>query len=231
MAARTNAKRNSKFGKKQQLQLLRLITYIGALIPLAWIALDFFMDNLGSDPIRELTLRTGYPALVLLVLSLACTPLSMLGWKVILPLRKPLGLYSFMYVCLHLSIFIFSYGYFGQAIEWLFVWQEATQRRYALVGSLAFLILLPLALTSTNWAQRKMGKNWKRLHRLVYVAAVLAIVHYVWLVKGNYTNPILWGSILAIFLLMRIPPIKERIVSWRKSLTPGKKRTPKERTA
>lgn len=234
MTTATKKRNNKRFSNKQQLQILRILTHVGALFPLAWIAFDFVTNNLGADPLRELTLRTGYPALVLLILSLACTPLSMLGWKVVLPLRKPLGLYSFLYVFIHLGIFVFSYGYFGQAIDWLFVWQEATQRRYALVGSLAFLILLPLALTSTNWAMRKLGKNWKRLHRLVYVAAVLAIAHYVWLVKGNYTYPIIWGSILGVFLLMRVPPVKERIVSLRKSLFSSgskKKRSPKEQTA
>lgn len=227
----TTSKRNdSKFSKKQQLQLLRIITHMGALVPLALLIWDFYTSNLGADPIRELTFRTGKPALILLVLSLACTPLSILGWKVILPLRKPLGLYSFMYVCLHLAVFIFSYGYFGQAIEWVYVWQEATQRRYAFVGSLAFLILLPLALTSTNWAMRKLGKNWKRLHRAVYVAAVLAIIHYFWLVKGNYGQPILFAVILGVLFLIRVPVVKEQITTWRKRLMPNA-RSRKERTA
>jgi sulfoxide reductase heme-binding subunit YedZ len=207
---------SSKFSKKQQLQLLRIVTHIGALLPLLLLIIDFYTNDLGADPIRELTFRTGKPAIILLILSLACTPLSIVGWKIILPLRKPLGLYSFMYVCFHLGIFVFSYGYFGQAIEWLYVWQEATQRRYAVVGLLAFLILLPLALTSTNWAMRKLGKNWKRLHRLVYVAAVLAVVHYFWLIKGDYGQPILFAVILGLLFLIRTPPVKERLTNWRK---------------
>lgn len=231
MTTAKTKRNNSKFSKKQQLQLLRAITHIGSLIPLALLIFDFYTNNLGADPIRELTFRTGKPALILLVLSLACTPLSILGWKVILPLRKPLGLYSFLYVCLHLSIFVFSYGYFGQAIEWFYVWQEATQRRYAVVGLLAFLILLPLALTSTNWAMRKLGKNWKRLHRLVYAAAVLAIIHYFWLVKGDYGQPILFAAILGLLFLMRTPPVKERLTSWRKRLTTSSRPQKKERTA
>lgn len=201
--------------KKRQLTILRWITHIGALIPLAWLYIDYYTYNLGADEIRTAILRTGKPALVLLVLSLTVTPLAVVtGWNIIRPLRKPLGLYSFLYVAIHLSIFaIIDYG-----LDLRVVWEEIVLRRYALVGFLAFLILLPLALTSTSWAQRKLGKNWKKLHRLVYVAAVLAIIHYIWLVKGDLGDPLLYAGILAILLALRIDPIKRRVAAWRKRL-------------
>lgn len=204
-------------GKKQQLQYLRLATHIGALIPLAFMGWLIASGNLSADPLRELTFRTGKTAIILLTLSLACTPLSILGWKVVLPLRKPLGLYAFGYATLHFGIFIFSYGYFGDHIAWGAVWQEATQRRYAIVGLAAFILLIPLAATSFNWAMRKLGKRWKPLHRLVYLIAILVIIHYYWLVKGDYAEPILFTIILAILFAIRLPPIKNKITAWHKA--------------
>lgn len=201
--------------KKQQLTGLRLITHIGALLPLLLLYIDYYTYNLGADEIRAAILRTGKPALILLVLSLAVTPLAVVtGWNIIRPLRKPLGLYAFLYVSLHLSIFaIIDYGF-----DLRTVWQEIILRRYALVGFAAFLILVPLALTSTKWAQRKMGKNWKKLHQLVYLAAVLAIIHYIWLVKGDLGDPLLYAGILTILLGMRLGPIRDKITKWRKGL-------------
>ena len=202
---------------KQQLQWLRLLTHGGALIPLAMMGWDFYANQLGPEPIRELTLRTGTAALILLFLSLTCTPLATLtGWKVVLPLRKPLGLYSFLYVCLHLLIFTISYGYVSGLFQWQYVWEEALFRRYALVGLLSFLILLPLAATSTKFAMRKMGKRWKQLHRLVYVAAVLAVIHFFWLIKlATYDEPLIYAVLLAILFALRLPPVRQRLVAWR----------------
>lgn len=205
----------NKLNKKQQLLTLRIITHVGALIPLIWLYSDYFFYRLGADEIREAILRTGKPALVLLVISLAITPLNTLfGWKILLPLRKPLGLYSFMYVAIHLSIFaIIDYG-----LQLQVVWEEIVLRRYALAGFFAFLILLPLALTSTKWAQRKLGKRWKKLHRWVYLAGLLAVIHYIWLVKQNYQEPLIYAAILISLLALRIPSIKKAVASWRRQL-------------
>jgi sulfoxide reductase heme-binding subunit YedZ len=203
--------------KKKQLQLLRILTHVGSLIPLAVMAWDFYFQQLGPEPIRELTFRTGKTALILLFLSLACTPVSTLGWKIILPLRKPLGLYGFLYVCFHLAIFVVSYGVVSNMLQRQYVWEEALFRRYAVVGLIAFALLVPLAATSTNWAMRKMGKNWKRLHRLVYVVAILAVIHYFWLAKlSEYNKPIFYAVILAVLFLFRLPPVRQRLLAWRK---------------
>lgn len=196
----------------KQAHVLKAITHIGALLPLVLLLWDFWWGYLSADPIREAILRTGKPALILLLLSLACTPLNTLfGWRQLLPLRKPLGLYAFFYVCLHLSIFIFlDYG-----LNWTLLREDLFEKRFALAGLASFLILLPLAATSSRWAMRKLGKNWKRLHRFVYLAAILAVVHYLWLVKADYAQPILFAVILALLLLLRLKPIRQWAVNRR----------------
>lgn len=210
---------NINLDKKQRINLLKVATHVGSLIPLAWLIFDFYTFNLGADELRAGLFRTGKPALYLLVISLAITPLNLLfGWKVLLPLRKPLGLYSFLYVALHLIIFSIGYGLVGSNFVPSLIWEEIIFRRYALAGFASFLILVPLAATSTKWAMRKLGKNWKKLHRLVYLAAILGVVHYVWLIKNDYTQPALIGAALAIFLLLRLDPIKRWVRQQRKRL-------------
>ncbi len=218
--------------KKQQLQILRVIVHTAALIPLIWMLYDWWSYQIGPDCsalyptctnwIRDITLRTGMSALILLTLSLACTPLSLLtGWRLVVPLRKPLGLYTFFYVCLHLSIFVFLD--YGGDLAW--IWEELTMRRYAIAGMAAFALLVPLAATSTNWAQRKLGgQNWKRLHQLVYLIAGLALLHYFWLVKESYTWPIFFGVIIGVLLLMRLPVVKKAINLLRLNQSKGQRR-------
>jgi methionine sulfoxide reductase heme-binding subunit len=187
-------------------RLLKIATHVGALIPLALLLWDYTNNQLGADPVREITLRTGKTALILLVLSLACTPANLLlGWKQALPLRRPLGLYAFLYVCLHLLTFI----WLDYMLEWNLIVAGILEQRYVVVGFIAFLLLLPLALTSTRWAMRRLGKNWKRLHQLVYVAVILALIHFFWLVKNVYTQPITFAFIVALLLLARVRPIRQ----------------------
>ena len=181
---------------------LRIATHIGAWIPLAVLIWDFANDNLTANPIQEATFRTGKTALILLLLALACTPLNtLLGWKRLLPLRRPLGLYAFFYVCVHLLIFaLVDYG-----LDWELIQQAIVEKRYVLVGFAAFLLLLPLAITSTKGWMRRLGKGWKQLHRLVYLAVSLAIVHFVWLVKADIREPLAYGAIVAALLILRLP--------------------------
>jgi len=172
-----------------------------ALLPLALLVLDAITGRLSANPIQDMTLRTGKAALALLMLSLACTPLNrLLGWTWAMALRKPLGLYSFLYVCLHLLVFAVAdyrldLGLIGQAIA---------EKRYVLAGLASFALLLPLALTSTRGAMRRLGRWWRRLHRLVYAAAALAVLHYLWLAKV-WREPALWGAVLIVLLLARLP--------------------------
>ncbi len=199
----------------------QISVHILALIPLAKMIWDFWFDNLTVNPIQELTFRTGWYALFILVLSLACTPANTLfGLRQALALRKPLGLYGFMYVSLHLLVFIgLDYGF-----SWRWIWEEALEKRFVLVGFASFLLLLPLAITSTKGWQRRLKKNWKRLHRLAYVAVPLGVVHFLWLVKADYREPLAFGVFLAALLLVRVPPIKRQITKWRRGMGSGQKK-------
>ena len=204
---------NNKLSKKQQLNVLKVITHVGALIPLVWLYIDYYTYNLGVEEINAAILRTGYPAIFLLVLSLIVTPLNTLfGWSILGPLRKPLGLYAFLYAFLHVLIFIaLDYG-----LDWGAFITEITSRWYAIVGFLSFIIMVPLAATSTKWAQRKLGKRWKTLHKAVYASAILAVVHYFLQARNDYNYPIAFAVALTVFLVLRFDVIKSRIVAYRK---------------
>lgn len=192
---------------------LQVLAHLGALFPLAWLAWDYFQGNFSVNPIQDITLRTGKPALVLLVLSLACTPANtLLGWRQAISIRRALGLYAFFYASIHFFIFIgLDYGF-----DWELMRLEILEKPYVWVGVSALSILLLLALTSTKGWKKRLGKNWKRLHRLVYPAAVLVIVHYAWVKKGNILalqgdilQPIAFGALVGFLLLIRTPPVKK----------------------
>ncbi|GAB4215913.1 MAG: hypothetical protein OHK0022_56390 [Roseiflexaceae bacterium] len=205
--------RNSKL-KTQNPKLLaiRVAAHIGSLIPLAVMVWLYFTNGLSANPIQDLTFRTGKTALILLVLSLACTPANrLLGWKPAQVLRRPLGLYAFLYAVLHLLIFaVLDYG-----LDWSLIAQTVAEKWYIIVGFAAFLLLLPLAFTSTKGWQRRLGKRWTLLHRLVYLAAPLAVLHFVLLVKADVREPLLYGAALALLLALRLPPVKRALARLR----------------
>ena len=197
--------RNAKEMKRRRFHPLQIITYIAVWVPLAVLLWDFMQGNLGPDIIREATLRTGKTALTLLVLSLACTPLStILNYKPLLKLRRPLGLYSFMYASIHFAIFIGVDYFFDLAL----IKEALLEKRFAIVGLTTGLILLVLAITSTQGWKRRLKKRWVQLHKLAYVAGFLATVHYVWLVKQGVVQPWIWMGVVLILLLARVPPVK-----------------------
>ncbi len=183
-----------------------------ALAPLALLVWDALTGGLTVNPIQDLTQRTGYTAVILLILSLSCTPLSIVsGWKRIIALRRPLGLYGFLYATLHMLVFAaLDFG-----LNLTLIIQEIAEKRYILVGLLALLILLPLALTSTKGWQRRLGRNWKRLHRLAYLATPLALVHYAWAQKSDIRQPLLLGAAVVLLLILRFPPLRRRVETWR----------------
>lgn len=191
---------------------LRILVHIGALLPLAVLVWDYWQGGLSVNPIQDVTLRTGKYALILLVLSLACTPInSVFGYKPVLRLRRPLGLYAFMYVAIHLLIFVgLDYGF-----DLALIREAILEKRYALVGFTAFLILLPLVVTSTKGWMRRLGRLWKRLHRWVYLAALLAVLHFVWLVKSDIREPLLFGAVVVILLVLRIPRVRRSVSYFR----------------
>ena len=194
---------------------LPVVTHIGSLLPLASLAWKFFHDQLTANPIQYITFRTGKAALVLLILSLACTPLSTIfGLRQLIELRKPLGLYAFTYASLHFLTFVgLDYQFDPQLLQ-----EAILKKRYALVGFAAFLCLLPLAITSTKGWMRRLGRKWKRLHRLIYLAGILVIIHFVWLVKSDIREPLAYGAVVVLLLCLRLTPVKKALVKFRESL-------------
>ena len=181
---------------------------------------DFTHGNLTANPIREVQLRTGASAINLLMLSLACTPINILtGFRPVLLLRRPLGIYAFFYALLHFINFIGIDYSFNFAL----IREDLFEKRYAIAGFASFILLLPLAITSIKRLRQGLGKNWQRLHWLVYLAATLAIVHYIWQTKTNIRLPLTYGGILVILLAIRLPLVRNfanRHFKWLNRTTP-----------
>jgi len=186
-------------------QWFPILVHIGCLLPIPWLLLDAYLGHLTADPIRASILRTGKIALELLVLSLACTPLNTIfGFSPALRVRRALGDYSFLYVCLHFAIFIsLDYGFYFQYIIVELI------KPYALVGLIAGLLLIPLVITSFPPWQARLGKNWKRLHNLVYLINILSALHFILVVKQGVTEPYLWMILIIFLLMLRLPPIRK----------------------
>ena len=191
---------------------LLILTHFGALLPLARLIWNFFHDQLTANPIQYITFQTGKSALVLLVLALACTPLNtVFGFRQAVGLRKSLGLYAFLYATFHFLTFVgLDYGFDPSLLK-----EAIFKKRYALVGFAAFLALLPLAITSTRGWMRRLGKNWKRLHRLIYLAALLAVIHFVWLVKSDVREPLAYGAVVVLLLVLRLKTVRRALVDLR----------------
>lgn len=198
---------------KLKLTPLRIAIHVIGIFPLARLLYKFFMNDLTINPIQYLEQQTGLAAVTILVLSLATTPMRILfNWRQPTKHRRALGLYAFFYALLHVTIFVaVDYGF---NLDLLF---EATfEKRYTLVGSIAFILLLALAVTSFTWWMRKLGKNWKRLHKVIYIIAPLVIIHFAWSLKGDIfklqgdvIKPLIYGIIVILLLVVRIPPVKK----------------------
>ncbi|MEE3328832.1 MAG: protein-methionine-sulfoxide reductase heme-binding subunit MsrQ [Myxococcota bacterium] len=172
------------------------------LIPLAALTWAFATQQLGSDPVETLTHETGEWALRLLILTLCVTPLrQFFGWHQLAPCRRTLGLMCFLYASLHFATYLtFDLGWnFSDLAE------EIKERPYVTLGFAAFVILVPLALTSTRRSIKRLGRNWRKLHRWVYLALVLAVLHFIWLVKADLREPLVYAGIAALVLAWRIP--------------------------
>lgn len=194
-----------------------LAVNLAVAMPLLLLGWDWIFDNLSVNPVDDFTDRTGKAAIVILMLSLACTPANtVFGFRRGLTVRKALGLWAFAYAALHLLVFIgLDYGF-----SWDLIFQDALLgKQFIIAGFIALLILTPLAITSTRGWMRRLGKNWKRLHQLVYAAGVLAVIHFLLLVKADRTEPLIYAAILSVLLLLRVPWIRKSIVAWRKQLT------------
>lgn len=181
--------------------LLKTLTFVLCLLPLGYYGWGFWQDALGANPIEAVTRGMGTWTLNLLLVTLAVTPLRKLtGWNMALRLRRMLGLFCFFYACLHLT----TYLWFDQFFDWGEIAQDILKRPFITVGMAAFVLLIPLAATSSNWAIRQLGgRRWQALHRSVYAIAILAVLHYSWLVKADQAQPLLYGGILALLLGIR----------------------------
>lgn len=177
------------------------LTAVAAATPLAVLIARFFADVLDANPIEEITHFTGEWTLRLLLLSLAVTPARrLLRVPALAPMRRTLGLAAFGYASLHL----FTYVALDQGFAWAFLLEDVSERRFVTAGFAAFLCLVPLAMTSTRRAQRHLGRRWQKLHRLVYVAAILGVIHYFWLVKADLLPPLVYACVLAVLLATRL---------------------------
>ena len=205
-------KKKMKLDRKAKREILRIGAHIGSLSMLAALIWRYYANDLGADPVRELLLQTGEWSLALLVLSLAITPVVMLtGWKLIMPWRRIFGVYAFVYVALHLSVFVWlDYG-----LNIQFIIEGIIEQNFVLVGFLAFLLLIPLAITSNKWSMKRLGKKWKSLHKLVFVIIILALIHFFWLVKNVYFVPIAYASVVVFLFALRWKPMKQRAIAWK----------------
>lgn len=199
---------------KSHFTLIRWTVHLAAWLPLIVLIVDALNGHLTFNPIQAATQRTGDTAIILLILSLACTPLSTYaGWKDAVKLRRALGLYAFLYAALHFYLFIGAdFGFQFDLIA-----REVAEKRYLWVGLPAFAILLALAATSFRWAMRRLGKNWKRLHRLVYLVALLVVLHLAFVIKGDFFRlagdvwkPLFAALIIGGLLIARLPRLRRR---------------------
>ncbi|RON34923.1 protein-methionine-sulfoxide reductase heme-binding subunit MsrQ [Pseudomonas brassicacearum] len=186
----------------------RIGVFIAAAVwPLLWLY-QAWEDVLGPDPGKVLVDRLGLGTLVLLLITLSMTPVQKLtGWAGWVAVRRQLGLWCFAYVVLHLS----GYTAFILGFDWSQLGVELRKRPYIIVGTLGFLCLLALAVTSNRYSQRRLGSSWKKLHRLAYVVLGLGLLHMLWIVRADLEEWAVYASISALLLVLRLPPVTRRI--------------------
>jgi len=198
---------------------LQIAIHIYGWSVLVILIFQYFTNDLTADPVQYLERRTGHHAVALLIMSLACTPLNTLfKWRELLKRSRALGLYAFMYATIHVLIYL----HLDFGLAWSFILQNFTEDPRLIVGLTAFLLLIPLAWTSFDIWKKRLKKNWKRLHRMVYLIVPLVVLHYAWNKKGNIflaqgdiAQPLVYGLIVIFFLLIRIPRVRKGITSLR----------------
>jgi sulfoxide reductase heme-binding subunit YedZ len=216
--------------RKRSFPWLRIAVHLLAWLPLIYFVYGFFANLETINPIQYLEQIMGRIGIYWLVAALAVTPLyTLTGYRDLPNRRRAVGLYAFMYVCLHLLIFFgLDYGF-----NWPQLWSLVTGKVYLLVGVLAVLLLIPLAVTSFDYFLRKMGKDWKRLHWLVYPAVVVSILHYglaqkgdLFTLRGNILRPFLWLLLTTVLLVMRLPVVRRWVSGTRRKLIVRFRRLP-----
>ncbi len=175
--------------------------FILLLLPALYYAYGTWQDTLGANPLEAVIRGLGDWALRILLLTLLMSPLRrLINWAQALRLRRMLGLYAYFYVVMHLL----GYLWFDQFFDWEEIWFDVLERPFITIGMVAFVLLTPLAITSTKGMIRRLGKNWKRLHSLVYLISILAVIHFWWMVKLDVTEPVIYSGVLVILLAERL---------------------------
>jgi sulfoxide reductase heme-binding subunit YedZ len=178
------------------------------LVPAGMLLWDTLTGGLGANPIETITHHTGDWTLRLLLVTLTISPLRRLtGFTALVRLRRMLGLFAFFYATLHFLTWLVL----DQFFDWQAMLADIAKRPYITVGFTAFVLLIPLAVTSTNAMMRRLGRNWARLHRLVYLIGILGVIHYWWLVKADILEPAIYAAILAVLLASRLPPVQRAL--------------------
>lgn len=199
--------------------MLKLFTFLAALLPLAYAIWQIVLlqsggaHQLGADPGKALVHMQGQWAIRFLLLTLLVSPLKQItGWGRLISIRRMLGLFTFFYATLHLV----AYTVFLLELNFVGLWQDIEKRPFITVGFTAWLLLLPLAITSTNWMMRRLRKRWQILHRAIYFVALLAVVHLVWLARSSYAEAVLYGALVVLLLFLRL--FRDRLQLARKAL-------------
>ncbi len=182
-------------------RVFKPLFFILLLLPALYYAYGIWQDTLGANPLEAVIRGLGDWGLRILLLTLVMSPLRrLINWAQALRLRRMLGLYVYFYVVLHLL----GYLWFDQFFDWEEIWFDILERPFITIGMVAVVLLTPLAVTSTKGMIRRMGKNWKRLHSLVYLISILAIIHFWWMVKIDVTEPVIYSTLLAVLLGERL---------------------------
>lgn len=186
------------------LRLAKPVVFFAALLPALWLAFRMYTGRLSANPIEDLTLTTGIWALRLLVITLAITPLRRLtGWNRLIQHRRMLGLFAFFYAFLHVTVWLTDRWLdplFGPAL----IFDDIAKRPFITMGMIAFVLMVPLAITSTKGWIRRLGKRWTLLHRLIYISGIAAAVHYLWKVKVAAGSPVYYAVIVGALLVFRV---------------------------
>jgi len=177
--------------------------FVVCLVPMAWLVWDIFAGNLSANPIEDIRNRTGIWTLRFLMITLSVTPLRrIIGWSSLIRFRRMLGLFAFFYAFVH----FITYIWLDQAFAWDEIVKDMISKRpFILSGVASFVLLIPLAITSTKkWIGRLGGKRWQMIHRLIYLSAVVGVLHYYWRVKLDIARPLAYGAVLAVLLGLRV---------------------------
>jgi len=207
--------------KKTNINILQVAVHIAGWLPLLWTSIEYLTGNLSANPIYDVLDRFGRTAIYFLVASLSCTPTkNITGWVEPVKRRRALGLYAFMYAALHFTVFfVLDYAFNIREILRL-----AASQPFIVLGAISLLILLAMAITSNKYMMKKLGKSWKKLHRLVYLVGLLTVLHFALAVKGrlfplsgDVLSPVILAIIVLLGLLVRMPPVRNWLAGFHRA--------------